>query len=155
MFGGHLEPVRLPWAWASTRLQEGRRYWIATTRPDGRPHSRPVWGVWQDGRLFFSTGSLAARNLPGNPEITVHTENGGEVVIVEGRAEAVSEQAVIDRFAAAYNRKYLWDVDPQAMPGTLYAVVPRVVFGWISDDSGLDGGASFHGTATRWRFPPR
>jgi hypothetical protein len=152
MFGGHLEPLRLPWDWASTRLQAARRYWIATTRPDGRPHSRPVWGVWREQRFFFSTGSLAAANLVGNPEITVHIENESDVVIVEGTAVTVSDQALIDRVIAEYNRKYRWDVDPRAMPGTLYVVVPRLAFGWIADDSGLDQGATFHGTATRWRF---
>lgn len=38
------------------------------------------------------------------------------------------------------------------MPGPLYAVRPRVAFGWLSDDSGMDRGSAFHGTATRWRF---
>jgi hypothetical protein len=28
----------LPWKWASDRLRKDRRYWIATTRPDGAPH---------------------------------------------------------------------------------------------------------------------
>jgi hypothetical protein len=108
--------------------------------------------VWREQRFFFSTGSLAAGNLIRNPEITVHAENATDVVIVEGVAEGVSEQPLIDRVAADYNRKYRWDLDPRAMPGTLYAVVPRVVFGWIADDSGLDRGATFHGTATRWKF---
>jgi hypothetical protein len=30
--------------------------------------------------------------------------------------------------------------------------VPEVAFGWISDNSGLDRGSLFHGSATRWRF---
>jgi hypothetical protein len=152
MFGGHLEPVRLPWRWATERLTEARRYWIATTRPSGRPHSRPVWGVWLDDRFYFSTGSLAAVNLVSNAEITVHTDNATDVLIIEGVAEIVADQAIVDRVIGIYNEKYGWDADPRAMPGPLYAVVPRVVFGWIADDTGLDRGSAFHGTATRWRL---
>jgi hypothetical protein len=154
MFGGELEGQRLPWAWAVRQLTDARHYWIGTTRPDGRPHSRPVWGVWFDNRLYFSTGSLAAQNLASNAEITVHVETAsGEAVIVEGTAEEATKGARLRQVFTDYNRKYLWDMDPEHPDGPMYAVKPRVVFGWVSDPSGLDHGAAFHGTATRWRFP--
>jgi general stress protein 26 len=148
MFGGYLQPVRLPWSWAVERLVRARNYWIATTRPDGRPHARPVWGIWLDGAFHFSTGSLAAQNLAANPAIEVHLESGSEVVILEGTAELVTDPSVLARTIALYNEKYHWSEDP----GEMYVVRPRVAFGWFSDDSGLDAGAAFHGTATRWRF---
>ena len=50
----------LPWTWALERLQPARNYWLATTRPDGRPHVMPVWGVWVENRFYFSTGSQSA-----------------------------------------------------------------------------------------------
>jgi hypothetical protein len=152
MFGGHLEPVLLPWAWATERLTHARNYWIATTRLDDRPHTRPVWGVWLDDAFYFSTGSLAAESLPHRPEITVHLESGSEVVIIEGLAHVVGERELVVRIVDTYNPKYHWEIDPDDLPGPFYEVRPRVVFGWISDDSGLDGGAGFHGSATRWRF---
>src|SRR2546423_5507876 len=113
MFGGHLEPVRLPWTWATDRLTRARNYWIATTRPEGLPHSRPVWGVWLDDIFYFSTGSLAAHNLAANPAITVHLESGSEVVIIEGEAGVVSDAEVVSQ----YNQKYNWDMDPNNLPG--------------------------------------
>jgi hypothetical protein len=152
MFGGHLEPVLLPWAWAEHRLTVARNYWIASTRLDDRPHTRPVWGVWLDGAFFFSTGSLAAGHLSSRPEITVHLESGSDVVIIESRARVVEDRELIVRIVDAYNLKYRWDVDPDALPGPFYEVRPRVAFGWTSDESGRDAGAGFHGTATRWRF---
>src|SRR5689334_4298398 len=92
MFGGELEPVVLPWSWAVERLARARHYWIATTRADGRPHARPVWAVWVDGSVCFSTGSIAARNLERSPEISVHVESDdGEAVIVEGTAAPVAD----------------------------------------------------------------
>ncbi len=36
-------------------------YWICTTRPDGRPHSIPVWGFWLDGGLYFGPAAPPAR----------------------------------------------------------------------------------------------
>lgn len=154
MFGGSPEPALLPWAWAEAQMDEARSFWVATTRPDGRPHSRPVWAVWHDGALWFSTGSLAVGNLAASPEITVHLESGDEVVILEGRAEAVADVAALRPVVDAYNVKYHWDLDPAALPGPFYAVHPLVAFGWVSDPSGLDAGSAFGGTATRWTFSP-
>ena len=100
------------------RLNRARNYWIGTTRPEGQPHSRPVWGVWLDDTFYFSTGSLAAQNLAVSPAITVHLESGSEVVIIEGVAEPISETALVERVVNLYNQKYHWDVDPT---NTLFA----------------------------------
>jgi hypothetical protein len=154
MFGRvGLEPVLLPWSWAEHRLVRARGYWIASTRPDGRPHTRPVWGVWHEGAFYFSTGSLAAANVAHDPRITLHLESGAEVVILEGNATATTDQDLVSLLSVIYNDKYRWDLDPDA-PATWYEVRPEVAFGWIVDDSGRDYGATFHGTATRWRFAP-
>jgi Pyridoxamine 5'-phosphate oxidase len=151
MYGGTLAPMRLPWRWATERLEAARTYWIATTRPDGRPHTRPVWGVWLANALYFSTGSLAAGNLAAQPAITVHLESGEEVVIVEGVAEVAQGEELLQRVSALYDAKYQWD-DPDADDDVFYVVRPEIVFGWVEDSTGQDGGAAFHGTATRWRF---
>ena len=152
MYGGHLEPTMLPWAWAVERLRSSRNYWVATTLPDGRPHTRPVWGVWSRDAFHFSTGSQAATVLPNRPLVTVHLESGDEVVIIEGSAVEVTDRSTLGVLVAQYNDKYAWDVDPDNLPGPFFAVRPFVAFGWVSDPSGLDRGAAFHGTATRWRF---
>ena len=44
----------LPWSWAVERLTRSHDYWVATVRPDGRPHVMPVWGIWMDDALWFS-----------------------------------------------------------------------------------------------------
>ena len=55
----------LPWNWVTERLERSRNYWIATTRPDGRPHVMPVWGVWMEDALYFGTdpASVKGRNI--------------------------------------------------------------------------------------------
>ena len=35
----------IDWDDVARRLTESRNYWVATTRPSGRAHSVPVWGV--------------------------------------------------------------------------------------------------------------
>jgi hypothetical protein len=37
------------------RLVAAQRCWLASVRPDGRPHTVPRWGVWLDGRCWWSS----------------------------------------------------------------------------------------------------
>jgi hypothetical protein len=81
----------LPFSHAETRLAKSHNYWICTARPDGRPHSIPVWGFWIDGALYFGTArdSRKSHNLSHNPAISIHLESGDDVVILEGTAAEV------------------------------------------------------------------
>ena len=78
----------LDWSWAEERLRGRYIWWLATTRPDGRPHLMPVWAVWVGDGVGFSTGadSRKAKNLAHNPFVTIVPERGVESVIVEGEA---------------------------------------------------------------------
>jgi Pyridoxamine 5'-phosphate oxidase len=152
MFGHPAPPGRLlSWGWARARLVAARNYWIVTVRPDRRPHARPVWGVWLPDGLWFSTGSLARHNLAADPEISVHLEDGDEVVIVEGSAEQVTDATALQPMCDAYNPKYHWSIRPagdgvtdaDGNAGPAFRVTPRVVFGWENDMA----------APTRWTFP--
>ncbi len=72
----------------------------------------PVWGVWLDDSFFFSTGrrSLKARNLAFSSSCVVCPEGAAEAVVLEGRAQMFSQPSLIRRFAAAYKKKYDWDM---------------------------------------------
>ncbi len=48
----------LNWSDVETRLLSTKNVWMATTRPDGRPHVVPRWGVWLDGRDMLSRGEV-------------------------------------------------------------------------------------------------
>lgn len=137
----------LPWDWAVERLSVSHNYWLATTRPDGRPHAMPVWGVWLDGALFFSAGrqSRKARNLKDNPHCVITTENSAEAVVVEGVAEEINDRASLKPFYEIYNAKYGWDLEQnEYVKEPVYVVRPRVVFGIRERD--------FTSSATRWTF---
>ena len=128
----------LPWSWAQQRLAASHNYWISTTRPDGRPSASAVWGVWLDGRYFFSCapGSRKAQNLHQRPDCVVTTERADEAVIVEGTASLFEDRAATSRIVAAYNEKYAWDMSADE---TFWVVEPQVVLGFIEskDEPGV------------------
>jgi PPOX class probable F420-dependent enzyme len=136
----------LPWSWATERLAQTRGYWLATTRPDGRPHLAVVWGIWAHDQFYFATNAASrkGRNLAANPHCVVCPEQTAEAVIVEGVAEAVTDPAGIRRFAETYAAKYGEEIDTGLFP--VYRVQPVVAFATLSDAE------EFPVTATRWRF---
>jgi hypothetical protein len=111
---------------------------------DGAPHVAPVWALWFDAAVVFSTSdrSRKAVNFTRDARAVVTVEHGDDAVIVEG---TVAEHHPDRR--AAYSReyavKYAYD---EEIPDRLYAVMPRVVFGFIASDG------RFTQTATRWTF---
>src|SRR6202521_6122361 len=84
----------LSWAWADERLGASRNFWLATRWPDGRPHVMPVWAVWHDGALWFSSSkqSRKARNLAADPRCVLTTEDSQNPVVVEGAAELLTDR---------------------------------------------------------------
>ncbi|NNL68159.1 MAG: pyridoxamine 5'-phosphate oxidase family protein [Myxococcales bacterium] len=148
---GYLEEKRLPFAWARARLVHSPNYWVATVTPEGRPHVRPVWGVWhEDDALYFGTGARIAVHLARDPAVSIHLESADECVIVEGEASQIQDPSGLGPVIAQYDAKYSWQMKPA--PGEFWRVTPRRAFGWLCDGSGEDGGAAFSATATRWRF---
>ena len=142
----------LPWSWAVERLERSHDYWVATIRPDGRPHMMPVWGIWLEDAVWFSSsrGSRKARNLDANPNCTITTDNAYEPVIVEGAGVRFTDLSTITRFVAAINQKYTTDYsvdffDPDR--NACFQVRPTWAFGLIESD--------FTGSPTRWIFQPR
>ena len=45
----------LPWSFVDERMLAARNYWISSTRPNGRAHVAPTWGVWHEGKFVFGT----------------------------------------------------------------------------------------------------
>jgi Pyridoxamine 5'-phosphate oxidase len=136
------EEGMLPWGWAVERLEQARNYWVATTRPDGRPHAMPVWGVWLGDAFFFGSGrsSAKSRNLDANPEIVVHLESGEETVILEGNAEPVIDGELERRVDEVYGPKYDFTPDSSGKADPWFVVRPRRVYAWT--ERGYPGNAT-------------
>ena len=139
---------------AIARLRAAMTYWIATTRPDGRPHSMPVWGAWVDGALWFGTYGQKVRNLAHEPYAVAHAESGEDVAIIEGPVERLPFAEAPPAVAAAYGAKY---VDPttgepfrfeaaveSGEDSWLYVLRPRIGHAWVE--------GAFVETQTRWTF---
>jgi PPOX class probable F420-dependent enzyme len=126
----------IPWSNVDRRLRSMREIWIATASPKGRPDAVPVW-FWWDGEAAYFTckaGTVKPRNIAHEPNVVLHNGDGGDPIILKGRAEPVTERAERERVDAAYREKY---VDPHS--GTqmtltdedaVYRVTPRLVSAW-------------------------
>src|SRR6478672_8499174 len=139
----------IAWAEAERRLTVSHDYWCATVRPDGAPHVMPVWGVWLEDRLWFSSGlrSRKARNLAARPQCTLTTDDARNPVVLDGVASRIVEPGPIAEFVAAVNVKYAAgltvDFQDPGVNGT-FAVTPRRVIALSDGD--------FTGSPTRWTF---
>ncbi|HEV7465958.1 MAG TPA: pyridoxamine 5'-phosphate oxidase family protein [Candidatus Dormibacteraeota bacterium] len=139
----------LPWSWAVERLSRSRNYWLATVRPRGGPHVMPVWAVWDQDCLWFSSslGSRKISNLRAEPRCTLTTEDAAAPVVVDGLAEIVTDLPALERLLALENAKYSTAYGIDMLDPAKNATVrvrPRWAFGLDSAD--------FTGSPTRWVF---
>ena len=143
----------LTWPVALDRLENARTYWLTTVRPDGRPHVMPVWAVWLEGAIWFSTSedSVKGRNVAQEPRCSVSLDAASMQIVVDGVARRVTAASDLQRFADAYTPKYDWQMTvvdgavafDDGGGGNVYAVRVQTVFA-LSDDGSF--------TSTRWRF---
>jgi general stress protein 26 len=138
---------RLAWADVERTLEGASVYWLASTRPDGRPHVVPRDGTWLDGGLYYggSPETVHHRNISQNPSVVVHIGDGQEAIIVEGEVvieEPTKEMA--SRLSDASFAKYpqYGRMDPSIYLGGVSVLRPRRVLAWTS----------FTENATRFRF---
>lgn len=135
----------LDWSWADERLRGRYIWWLATVRPDGRPHVMPIWAVWLGDGVAFSTSgeSRKAKNIARDAHCSVIPERGVESVIVEGVVETLPAERTAD-YSAAYQDAYAFD--PTTMADPIFIIRPKAAFGFIDVDD------KFTSTATRWTF---
>jgi Pyridoxamine 5'-phosphate oxidase len=152
-----------PWARARATLEEvPATYWLATVRPDGAPHVRPVLAVWVDGGPFFCAGehTRKAINLVRDSCCVVTIEHEPLDLALEGRAVKVRDAPTLRRVADTYARVYGWRVtvrdgalhDTEGAPTAgpppydVYEATPTTAFGFGTDETFVP---------TRWRFGER
>ena len=153
------EPI--PWSRALDQLRDDstrKTTWLATTRPDGRPHVAAVGALWLDDRFYFTSGAgtRKSRDLAANPNCVLSVALPNLDLVVEGAATQVSDDATLQRLAQRYAAQG-WPARvadgaltaPYSAPSAgpppwyLYVLTPSTAFGVAT--------AEPHG-ATRWRF---
>lgn len=152
----------IPWSRVLDALASsggtGATFFLGTVRPDGTPHAAGLGAVWADDSLWFVTGprTRKARNLAGNPACTVSCRLPGIDVVLEGRAERVTDGDTLERLAAMY-REAGWPAEvegdaftaPYSAPSAgpppwhLFRLTLHTAFGVATVEP--------HG-ASRWRF---
>ena len=122
---------REPTPAALERLETERNIWLATMRPDGRPHLVPIWFIWHEHCFFLGMkgASVKARNLQQNPRVSLSLEDGSNVVICEGSAETYQPWAA--DLLAKFKAKYDWDIpgDPDGY-GLIVKITPTKWMLW-------------------------
>lgn len=155
------------WSEGRSQLASAEIYWLATIRPEGRPHVAPLMAILDAGTIFFVTGESErkAKNLAQNPHCIILTGTNlmteGLDVVVEGDAVVETDDAVLHRIADAYVAKYGEDWRYVVHDGAfhhgegsiregeytgkalVFRIAPQTAFGF-------GRGASF--SQTRWRF---
>ena len=90
------------------RLRSNEMIWLVTVRPDGRPHSIPVWFLWEGATIliFSKRNTQKIRNLRQNPSVTLTLDDTKKgVVILEGTAELLGRGEGREALQA-YGEKY-------------------------------------------------
>jgi len=109
----------------------------------------PVWGVWDDQGLWFSSaaGSRKVRNLLADQRCSVATDDALNPVVVEGVADVRPETPDRSRYLEAMNAKYAVSYGLDFLDGVnnlCLRVRPHSVIGLLQED--------FSGSPTRWSF---
>lgn len=131
---------------------------LATTRPDGRPHVAAVGALWDGGKVYFVSGSgtRKSRNLAQNANCVISMSLIGIDLVIEGTAAQVTDEQTLERMAKRYadqgwpavvkDGAFTYDYSAPSAgppPWALYALTPTTVFGVLTVEPG---------GATRWRF---
>jgi hypothetical protein len=134
--------------------------WLATIRPDGRPHLVAVGAQWVDGAFYFTAGprSQRAANIAHDPHCVVSLALDEFDLSFEGVVERVTDLTELQRVADVYaDGGWPASVDRDALaltadfsapsagpaPWNLYRIETTTVFALATAEPG---------GATRFRF---
>jgi PPOX class probable F420-dependent enzyme len=111
-----------------TLLAEPLMCRFAVTRKDGGPLIRPIWFLWEDGKILISTkpDAIHTRIVRRNPKISVcvdKTVPANAAVICEGDVELVEGLGTDHDLIGRCAKKYL---PPEAVDGFLASPVGQM-----------------------------
>ena len=113
------------------RLQTDRNVWLATVRPNGKPHLIPIWFVWHADKFYICTEgkSIKVQNIRHDPRVSVSLEDGTKPVVAKGTATLI-ERPYPDEVAALFQQKYDWNINSDSSNTTLIEVSPQKWLNW-------------------------
>jgi hypothetical protein len=121
----------IPPAETMTRLDAEKNIWIASVRPDGRPHLVPVWFAWHAETLYICIDptSVKAANFAHQERVALALENGSNPLICEGQVATI-EQPWPEAIIAIFKSKYDWDITSDSQYTRLVGITPVKWLHW-------------------------
>jgi PPOX class probable F420-dependent enzyme len=106
-------------------LREETVVWLTTVTPSGAPLPRPVGFLWDGGEnvSMYSQPGARISNIGRNPKVTLNFRgdaNGGDIVVLSGRAE-VDESGPSAAENAAWVAKYATEWERAGMTAESFA----------------------------------
>jgi hypothetical protein len=161
-----------PWSVARKRIgnrEKGQANWLATVRPDGRPHLMPLIAVWIDGAFHFvaGEGTRKAQNLASNSHCVIAMssfELPSIDIVVEGHAEPLADPDAV-RDAARVFKKNGWPLEVRGVevfgpnaptagppPYRIFRMIPSKAFGLPGQYGMEESKPEDLPKPTRWTF---
>lgn len=147
------------WSDAKAQFDKSDKYWLTTINPKGKPHVRPIFCVWLEDSIYFTSSPDAqkGKNIEVNSHCSICAAGKTLDVIIEGEVQRVTDQAALEKVRQLYKDKYDWPITvegdaytaPYAAPSAgkppyaLYQITLTKAFGFGNDE--------IYG-ATRWQF---
>ena len=94
---------------ARRRMDQADVAWLTTLRPDGSPHTTPVWFVFDGSVISVATAARNAkvRNLRRDPRVSLAVDGSAAAPLVaQGRAALVAVEEASGGTVAAFAAKY-------------------------------------------------
>jgi PPOX class probable F420-dependent enzyme len=116
---------------ALQKLEAQKVIWIASVRPDLRPHLAPIWFVWLGGHFYIGTDphSVKVHNIQLNPQVVLALEDGTHPLICEGQARLLSAPLPV-ALKAAFLAKYEWNLDQETQYFQVVEIIPQKWLSW-------------------------
>ena len=106
--------------------------WFSSVRPDGRPHSVPIWHVMDQEYIYIATSlrSVKVANVRSNPNVVMAArldvpEAG---LIVEGLARLNPDRRAA--VSGLFEAKYEWNIRDDDKYAALIEVEPTRLIAW-------------------------
>lgn len=107
--------------------------YIATSRPDGRPHVMPIWFIYHEGKIWFETDTTTVKfkNIQHNNRVMV-VFGGKSTYIVEGSVKWCKENELPFPIRKMYWDKYGKDMNDSYITEKtlLFELIPKKEQSW-------------------------
>ncbi len=135
-----------------TFLAASRNAIVCTINPDGSPQMSPIWFVWENGRIYFSTTKhrLKIRNLERDPRIALIVDEPGppqQTVTFRGVVDPIEDGlgTVTERIANKYTPDGSGYPSIAATPGrVVVSFKPAKALTWRDSQDRRENVQKFH-----------